>query len=204
MIRGLLLRKEHIIVRTTLLFTAIALLLALTPPACATDYHGDWAPSWLINDNGGTTWWDIIEDHDEGFCDNTSSTGQGFRDVDCFEYSTGTPRSTNQDCGTGSCEVSATVYCPYLGNYNAPGSTPYNDWFTFTCSGSATDGVRAGILSTNPTKKGVQCGAVECGCVYTCPPGGYTFPNGYHVSCTFQFFGNMYLIGGNFNNRQCG
>jgi len=181
----------------------LAFATVLPSPASATEYHSDWGPSWLLDDNSGETWWDIVYDHN-GFCDNTSSTGQGYPEVDCQERSTNSPRATDQDCGSGSCTVSATVYCPYLGNYNAPGPTPYNDWFTFTCSGSTSDGVRAGVLGTNPTKKGVQCGSIECGCVYTCPPGGYTFPNGTHVSCTFQFFGNMYTIGGNFNNRQCG
>lgn len=139
----------------------------------AGEYHGDSAPSYLMNDT--ILWFDITSDHD-GFCDNLSTTNQAYPDIDCWEFSTRTQRNVNQDCGSGACSMSATVHCPNLGLYG-------DHYLTFSCHTVPGGGlgVRGGVLGNNPMKKGVECGDISCGCVYAC----------YSGVCGFQFFGSM-------------
>lgn len=106
-------------------------------PAAAQTYHWDFRPP-IIND---TTWWSIIGDHDsdDGHCDNTNGSLEGFPDVDCGQWNDA-PQApiaeASQDCGTGSCTVSATVRCSWM---NPPvNPAPPEALYTFTCTGPAT------------------------------------------------------------------
>lgn len=176
------------------------LFVALALPAVA-QQHWDGGPTWVTNDT--TLWFNIIGDHGaegDGFCDNTSSTGQGYPDIDCEQWNNNQNapiQSASQDCGSGYCEVSATVRCRFL-------NAASDHWITFTCSGSAQSGVRTGYLGGS--KKGVRCGNVECGCELAClPPGSpLVCMNNVCTNCPAQFFGNPQIVGGNPANRVCG
>lgn len=177
-----------------------AVLLIAAAGIQAQSYHWDFRPPY-INDSA---WWSIIGDHDldDGHCDNTDGDQQGFPDVDCGAWNDA-PQApimdVSQDCGSGYCTVSATVRCPNMPISNGV-KTAY---FTFTCTGSATGaggGVRSGNLGNG--KKGVRCGAIECGCQLLCPPGGVTY-NGVHYQCTSEFFGSPAMVGGNPANYEC-
>lgn len=180
----------------------LAVLALAEAPTAAQTYHWDFRPPY-INDS---TWWNIIGDHDsgDGHCDNTSGDQQGFPDVDCGAWNDSPQapvQEVSQDCGSGSCTVSATVLCKFLNPSTA-------NLITFTCSGSASGGVRAGNLGNG--KKGVRCGSVECGCQLACVPQGAPLvcgSNGYTQECTncpSVLFGNSTAVGGNYANRVCG
>lgn len=193
------------LVMNKLFIVLFSVTLLAAHSAFSQPYHWDGGPTTLMNDT--TVWWGIIGDHtqDDGHCDNTSENGTPYPDVDCAHWNdhpTAVIASAEQDCGTGSCTVSATVRCLYL--HPKPNPYPQGSYVTFSCTGPATGadgGVVAGNLGNG--RKGVRCGNVSCGCELVCPPGGLQWSAGVWVRCHNQFFGFPQMVGGNTSNYVC-
>lgn len=173
--------------RNRLAVVAFVFLIAVicAAPAPASDVHidtCDLVPVLCSN---------IGSDHN-GFCDNTDGYGSAYHDIDCWDYSQGSPRSWETEChedGTDAyghvsyeCTATATVIC-----MGVAGNIPGTSYVTFQCTTDGTPPLKSGTLgqtSQGYPIKGVQCGTISCGCIQPPNQTATLFGNPYYDQST--------------------